>query len=348
MNNNCPPPVDVIPCQNQDHSRWDAFVEQCPSATFFHKVGWQEVLATTFGHRPYYFLAQRNGKICGVLPLFHVKSLLFGNALSSLPFLVYGGVAATDPEAEIALENKAQLLAQQLNVDHLEMRNIEPGNDNWLVKDLYYTFRKEISADPDANLMAIPRKQRAEVRRGIKKGLTSRIDSGVDLCYDLYAESVRNLGTPVFGRKLFHQIQKVFGEQCQSLIIEHEGKPVCSVLSYTFRDQVLPYYAGATPEVRRLGGFAFMYWDLMNRAAADGARLFDFGRSKKDAGSFKFKKYFGFEPEPLHYQYYLVKADGLPNVSPTNPKYRLFISLWKRLPLPISKVMGPWIARSLG
>jgi FemAB-related protein (PEP-CTERM system-associated) len=197
-------------------------------------------------------------------------------------------------------------------------------------------------------MAAIPRKQRAMVRKGIQAGLTSELDDGIDRFYRAYSESVRNLGTPVFGKRYFQILKEVFGADCEVLTITSGGGLVASVLSFYFRDEVLPYYGGGTDEARAVKGNDFMYWELMRRAAERGVKVFDYGRSKVGTGSYGFKKNWGFEPEPLHYEYHLVRADRVPDVNPLNPKYRLFIAAWKRLPLAVSRLIGPMIARSLG
>ncbi|HHI94744.1 MAG TPA: FemAB family PEP-CTERM system-associated protein [Gammaproteobacteria bacterium] len=338
--------------------RWDAFVEACPEATFFHRAGWKKAIEAGMGHRAHFLYAERNGAIEGVLPLGHVKSFLFGNALMSAPFCVYGGVAAHSDAARVALHKAAEELARRLGVDYLEMRNaqfarIEPPesqlpNEDWLEKELYVTFRKEIDADAEKNLLSIPRKQRAVVRKGIKAGLVSEIDTDIQRFYDAYAQSVRNLGTPVFPKKFFSVLRDVFGEHCEVLTVVKDGRLISSVMSFYFRDEVLPYYGGGTSEARAVKGNDFMYWELMRRAGERGIRVFDYGRSKMGTGSYSFKKNWGFEPEPLKYEYLLVKASEIPDVNPLNPKYQLFINAWKRLPLPVSKFVGPFISRNLG
>ncbi|MBF0454659.1 MAG: FemAB family PEP-CTERM system-associated protein [Magnetococcales bacterium] len=342
--------VRPLGSERQEEAAWDRFVVNCPEATFFHRVGWREVIQRSFGHRGHYLLAERQGEIVGVLPLVRQKSLLFGDALISTPFCVYGGVASREASARQALEQAASALAEEMGVAYLECRNHTTPTPQWLTKDLYYTFSKPISTDPQENLTAIPRKQRAEVRKGIKKGLMTEVDQDVaGVCYDLYAQSVRNLGTPVFSRNYFRLLKEVFGEDCEGVVVRDGGEVVSAVVSFYFRDEVLPYYGGGTPHARRMGGTPFMYWDLMRHASQErGVARFDFGRSKKGSGSFDFKKFYGFEPKPLPYQYHLVKEDGLPNISPDNPKYRLFIQAWKRLPLPVSRWLGPWLAKDLG
>lgn len=341
-------PVQIKTLTADAAARWDAFVAHAPGATFFHRAGWRDVLEQAFGHRAYFLYAEVNGAIVGVLPLGHIRSRLFGNALTSTPFCVYGGSVATGVGARAALEQAASDLAHRLGVDYLELRNREPSGSGRPVKDLYVTFRKAIDPDPEKNLLAIPRKQRAMVRKGIGAGLASEIDDGVDRFYPAYAASVHRLGTPVCARRYFETLRRIFAADCEVLTVLHAGRTVASVMNFYFRDEVLPYYGGGTYEARELAANDFMYWEVMRRAAERGVRLFDYGRSKQGTGSYSFKKNWGFEPQPLAYEYVLVKARQIPDVNPLNPKYRFFIDTWKRLPFGVTKTVGPWLARSLG
>ncbi len=340
--------LDVRRRTAADDAAWDRFVRSHPNGTFFHLSAWAGVIERSFGHRSHYLLAERDGVIAAVLPLVHQKSLLFGNALTSIPFGVYGGVIADNTQAARALVDAACALARDLGVDHLELRNRERSDLDWPTRDLYVTFRKSMAPTEEANLLAIPRKQRAVVRKGIEAGLKAEVDAGTGRLYAAYSESVRNLGTPVFGHGYFRELQRAFGADCEVLTVVHQGQPVSSVMSFYFRDEVLPYYGGGTAAARDCKANDFMYWELMRRACARGSRIFDYGRSKRGTGSFAFKEHWGFEPAPLHYQYYLVRARELPNLSPTNPRYQMFIRAWRRLPLPVSRAVGPFLARSLG
>jgi FemAB-related protein (PEP-CTERM system-associated) len=329
--------------------RWDAFVARCPAASFFHRAGWQRIIGSVFRHRTHFLYAERGDEIVGVLPLAQVKSLLFGNALVSLPFAVYGGVATLDEEAGAALEARAQQLAVQLGVDHLELRNVAPRHADWPTQDLYVTFRKEILPDVDANLQAIPRKQRAMVRKGIKNELRSVVDPTAERFFALYADNVHRHGTPPYSRRYFEALLREFGSDAEVLTVtDAGGKPLSSVLSFYFRDEVLPYYAGDDVAARDLAANDFKYWELMRRACERGLRLFDYGRSKKDTGPYAFKKNWGFEPQTLHYEYCLYNRDAVPQNNPLNPKYRLMIAAWQRLPLGVANALGPHIVRNLG
>jgi FemAB-related protein (PEP-CTERM system-associated) len=339
--------VGTLDAQAMD--RWDDYVQRAETATFFHRAGWKVVLERAFGHNTYFLYAQDEGVIVGILPLAQVKSALFGNTLSSLPFCVYGGIVADNEQVAQVLRQEACRLADTLQVGALEFRNRHASNAAWPVKELYYTFRKVIDPDDEVNLKAIPNRQRAMVRKGIQEGLLSEWDETTERLYGVYSESVRNLGTPVFSAKYLRILREEFGEDCSVLIITHDRQDVAAVMSFYFRDEVIPYYGGSTAAARTIKGVNhFMYWELMRHSADQGYRLFDFGRSKAGTGPYTFKKNFGFEPQALPYEYYLVTSDTMPDVNPLNPRYRLMINVWSKLPLPVANLIGPFLARSLG
>jgi FemAB-related protein (PEP-CTERM system-associated) len=329
--------------------RWETFVAVAPGATFFHRAGWQNLLRDVFRHRTCFLYAEQNGAVVGVLPLAQVNSRLFGNALVALPFAVYGGVVAAAPVVAAALEAEAERLARELGVAHLEYRNLDARHPDWPTQDLYVTFRKAILPDEEANLNAIPRKQRAMVRKGIKNGLRGEIDATAERFFALYADNVHRHGTPAMPKRYFEALLREFGKDCEVLtVVDAGGAPVSSVMSFYFRDEVLPYYAGDAESARTLAANDFKYWDLMRRACARGLKVFDYGRSKVGAGSYAFKKNWGFEPQPLHYEYRLYQRDSIPQNNPNNPKYKLMIATWRRLPLWVANRLGPLIVRNLG
>jgi FemAB-related protein (PEP-CTERM system-associated) len=340
--------VRVHEAEPRDYARWDAFVTACAEATFFHRSGWKTVIEEAFAHRTYFLYAEADGRIEGVLPLAEISSALFGHRLVSLPFCVYGGVAAQTRRAAVALDEAAQALADLRCVDLLEYRSIEARHAAWQHDDLYVTFRKPLHADDERNMLEIPRKQRAMVRKGIKAGLQAGLDVDTADFYRTYSDSVHRLGTPVFSRRYFRKLCEVFGQDCEILTVRSGRQAVSSVMSFYFRDEVLPYYGGGTAAGRELAANDFMYWEVMRRACARGAHVFDYGRSKQGTGSFAFKKNWGFEPKPLGYEYLLVRGRELPQHNPLNPKYRHFIRAWKRMPLALANAIGPHIVRGLG
>jgi FemAB-related protein (PEP-CTERM system-associated) len=344
-------PVVVRPLERAGEAAWDRFVAAMPAGTFFHRSGWKTVIETAFGHATHYSFVERDGVVTGVLPLVRVKTRLFGDTLISCPFCVYGGPLAADAESEAALVAHAEALLARTGARALEFRQLEPAAaaDGWIERpDLYVTFRKTIEGDHERNMKAIPRKQRGMVRKGIQNGLLSVANRDVGVLYRVYAESVRNLGTPVFARRYFRTLLEVFGEAADIVTIMDGAVPIASVLNFYFRDQVLPYYGGGTSAARARAGNDFLYWETMRLAADRGCRLFDFGRSKIGTGSFAFKHNWGFEAAKLHYRFRLKPGETIPEHNPLNPKYRMFIEAWKRLPLPVANVLGPFIVRGVG
>ncbi len=332
-----------------DRERWERFVFASPAATFFHRIGWRDVYENEFHHRTHYLLAERGDSIVGVLPLVQVKSLLFGHALVSLPFAVYGGVASTDSEAVSALHARAVAIGRELGADHLELRNTAAAEPDWPSQPLYVTFRRPLFATVEANMLAIPRKQRAMVRKGIQRGLSSTVSADCGGFFDLYADNLHRHGTPPHAKRYFAALQRAFGADCEVLtVLSAEGKAVSNVLSFYFRDEVLPYYAGDLSEARDLAANDFKYWELMRRACERRLGVFDFGRSKRDTGSFDFKKNWGFEALPLHYEYQLFRRATVPQNNPANPRYKRAIELWRRMPRGVVNAIGPALARHLG
>lgn len=336
-----------------DESRWDNFVRSTAGGTFYHLAGWRKIFEEQLGCQCHYLLCESGGEIQAVLPLAQVKSWLFGNALISLPFLVYGGPVSASREAAAAVVARACEVAQELGVDHLELRNLEAGETiadgpGWSRSDVHVTFRKEISADSDLNMKSIPRKQRAMIRKGLKAGLRYEIDDDAARLHPVLLECKRNLGTPFFGRRYLDAIKQTFGDNAEILTVLHDQQVVCSVMSFRFGDEILPYYGGGGDLARKYHGNDFMYWCVMERACETGIRQFDFGRSMAGSGAYRFKKHWGFEPEPMGYRNFLIRADSPPNLNAANPKFQLAIKAWKRLPLGLAGMLGPAIARRLG
>lgn len=320
-----------------------------PEGTFFHLAGWRRVIERAFRHATHYLVAERGGLVTGILPMTHVKSLLFGSSLISNAFSVCGGPIGTDAETVRALEAEAIQLMDALGVPVLEFRDFSARRSDWASKSgLYATFRRTLDPAVERNMNAIPRKQRAMVRKGMRYGLSSEIDEGVDRLHSVYAESVRNLGTPVFAKSYFRILREEFPTASDIVTVIYGKEPVASVLNFYFRDEVLPFYGGGSAAARDLAANDFMYWEVMRRACERGCRIFDFGRSKIGTGSFAFKCNWGFRPAPLTYQFRVVPGHSVPDLNPLNPKLAAFIAAWKRLPLPVATRLGPLIVRGIG
>jgi len=333
---------------------WDRFVLTHPAGTFFHLTPWAAVIRGAFRHPTHYVMAEQDGAVVGVLPLARMRTWLFGDVLSSTPFCVYGGSLAATPEAAAALEAHALVLQARLGAPALEFRRRDAPDPGWTPRPpLYFTFRKPIvfTGDDATDMQVnIPRKQRAEVRKAIEKfGLRSVSNSDTRMLHGLYAESVRNLGSPTFSHQYFKFLVEAFPDTHDVTTVIAKDTAVASVLNFYFRDEVLPYYGGGLAIARENRANEFMYWEVMRRGGRErGSTVFDFGRSKSGTGAYDYKRNWGFEPQELHYCYRLAEGAAMPNNNPNNPKYRFFISAWKRLPLPVAKVLGPPLVRGLG
>ena len=341
--------VTIRCARDEDASAWDAFVFAASDATFFHRFGWRGIFRDIFSLNPHYLIAESGGTVAGVLPLVHQKSLLFGNTLIAAPFCVEGGPVAIDTEIRALLDEAAISLMHALKAQSLEFRSRTASRMGWtVIRNLYATFARDLSSNDEENLRAISRKQRAVVRKTLEGGLSSHIDDNVDALFRIYSESVRNLGTPVFSKRYFATLRKTFGPDCDVVVVREGAEPLSAVMNFYFRDTVMPYYGGGRKAARRNGANDFLYWEVMRRAAGRGYRRFDFGRSKAGTGAFAFKKNWGFEPQWLEYEYYLPPGATLPDKNPNNPKYAGLIALWKRLPLPLANLIGPYLVRGLG
>ncbi|MDC8830323.1 FemAB family XrtA/PEP-CTERM system-associated protein [Alteromonas gilva] len=341
---------EIVKLESNRYQEWDQYVVSHDEGSFFHLSGWKTVIEETFKHQCHFLFARQHNDIIGILPLVEQKSRLFGHTLVSTPFCVYGGAIANSEAIRIALEDAALRLGQRLAVDYVELRYRKAvNNPNFTQFCHHSTFGLELATTPDDILASIKKKQRAVIRHSLKNDLSYRIDKDVDVAYQVYSESVRNLGTPVFDKKYFTNLSKAFADQLDVLTVTNaQNEPVSAVLSFYFKGEVLPYYGGGLHEARALKSNDFMYYQLMCHAQRSGCRRFDFGRSKDDSGSAKYKASYGITPEPLHYLRALVRATEQPNLSPNNPKYALFINGWKRLPLWLSRILGPYLSKYLG
>ncbi|MEQ1656019.1 MAG: FemAB family XrtA/PEP-CTERM system-associated protein [Nitrospira sp.] len=326
---------------------WDEFVRGAQGGSIFHTTKWKRVIERVFGFHSHYLAVSDGDRMVGCLPLFFVKNLIAGRALLSVPFGVEGGICASTDEASQLLFAEARTLADDLRADYVEFRHAHHSPLSLPLKELYVTFERELFPDLDKNMEAIPRKQRRMVRQGEKAGLRSTLEGieGLNGFYDIYAESVRNLGTPVFPYRYFEAVMEELAAEAKILTVWYEGIRVGAVLTFFYGDRVMPFYGGALKAYRAHAVNDFMYWALMRLGCERGYRLFDFGRSKVGTGAYDFKRHWGFEPRPLPYQYYLRQGASLPNVSPTNAKLKPFIEIWKRLPLGITNLVGPRIIK---
>lgn len=331
---------------------WDAFVADCPDATFFHRAGWRRVIAGSLGRPAHFLLARRGGEIAGVLPLVHMNSRLFGNRLVSTAFTTGGGVAAVDDEARAALDAAAIRLMNRVGAAYVEYRQPprpHAEGEGWSRRDgLHATFERPIGATDEAELKLYTGNKRRELKKALEGGLVDEADPHAGRFYPVFAETMRDLGTPVWGRRFFDALTTEFKGDCDCTVIGKDGRLVAAGLCFYFRDRMILHFLGNLPAARELGATNVLLWRLARRAAARGISVFDYGRSKVDSGNFAFKKNCGFTPRPIANEFFLPEGARPPELNPTNPRYGRFIEAWKRLPLAVANLVGPQLMRHIG
>ncbi|MXP25334.1 FemAB family PEP-CTERM system-associated protein [Altererythrobacter indicus] len=330
-----------------DIQQIEAFVAS-RGGELFHRPAWLVAVEEGTGQKARGLVLERDGAIAAWLPLSEIHSPIFGRMLASSGFAVGGGALGRDEDA-LLMCRAAEIHAQRLSCPTIELRGgTAPEDWDWRT-DSHCGFVRPLAADDDAELTSIPRKQRAEVRKGLKMELSVEIGAGPEdraAHYAVYAESVRNLGTPVFPRSLFAAMLERL--DADILTVRHEGVPVASVLSFYHDGAVMPYWGGGTFAARHLRANDRMYFELMCHARKRGCDRFDFGRSKTESGPYFFKKNWGFEPQPLAYASWTAPGESKRDADPTSASHAAQIALWKKLPLPIANRLGPWIAKGLG
>jgi len=332
-----------------DPGAWDAFVARTPGGTFFHQIGWKDVLEQVFGYTAHYLIARRGPAIAGVLPLFELHAPLMERCLLSLPFAVDGGVCTADADAQSALEDAALALARQCGARYVELRDGRTAPGFHVREGRYSRFRRPLQSDDAAELAALPRKRRYMIRLGVRNGLTAdTAHADPALFHDLYAHTARRFGTPVFPARFFGALLERFPRDIAMLTVRHNGVPAAAALMLLFGDIACPYYVGSRRDLFRYAVNDFLYWELMRYARQRGARVFDFGRSKVGTGAYQFKCLWGFHPEPLCYRVHALGADAAPERSSGDANLRRLQSIWQHLPLPLTKALGPFLVSRYG
>lgn len=342
--------INAVDCSDVTQAeRIETFVRET-GGMLFHRPAWLRAVEAGCSHRAIGLIAEKMGAIVGWLPLSEVHSHLFGRALVSSGFGVGGGVLSEDDNVALALAEASTELARRNACASVELRGglIPQG---WQVQsESHANFAADLAEDDETQLLAIPRKQRAEVRKSLKGELTVTVGtSEIERAdhYAIYAESVRNLGTPVFPRALFDAMLDTFGEEADILTVRQDGAPISSVLSFYHGGTVMPFWGGGMFAARALRANERMYYELMLHARRRGMTRFDFGRSKTGSGPYAYKKNWGFESEPMVYGTWSADPSQARNIDPTDATYAKKIELWKKLPLGIANRVGPLIARGL-
>ncbi len=331
-------------------SAWDAYVDSHEQASVYHLSAWRKVLREVFNSRCHYLTAvSDDGGVSGVLPLVHFESRLFGNFLVSMPYFNHGGVLSSNLEAEEALLKHAIDLGRSLGVAHIELREFHARNNGWQYKDEKVSMLLDLPEDPDVLWKSIGAKRRSQIKRPEREGASVQV-GGLDLLDDFYAvfsRNMRDLGTPVYAKKLFKNILEEFPKHTFIAVIYLNDLPVAAAFLVGYKQIIEIPWASSIREFNRLGINMKLYWEVLKHSIRQGYKIFDFGRSTMDGPTYKFKKQWGAEPRQCYWNYWLAEGGELPQLNPQNPKYKIAIEGWKRLPLTVANILGPHIVRHL-
>jgi FemAB-related protein (PEP-CTERM system-associated) len=339
-------PVVAAVSAAADAVEWNRYVAGHPRATGYHDWAWREVLSGALGHESIYLVARRGSRIAGVLPLVYIRSLVFGRSMTSLPFLNYGGVLADDASAAASLVAAAADAAERRKCGHVERRHLERQFTDLPVKQHKVTMKLPLESGMWERL---DRKVRNQIRKAQKSALVSEAGGPERLgdFYQVFARNMRDLGTPVYGRRFFDAVLRTFGDRTRVHVVKREGTAIAAGITFRTGTGVEVPWASSIRDFNALCPNHLLYWGILEQAVADGCTVLDFGRSTPNEGTFKFKEQWGARPVALHWEYRLLGGAAMPNTSPTNARYRAAIAAWKKLPLALATSLGPALSHGI-
>ena len=329
---------------------WDKYVESHPNSSLYHMSAWADLITQVFGHKTFYCAALNHlGEITGVLPLVQLKSRLFGNYMVSMPFFNMGGVLADDEQTKSALLDNAIEIAKQQGADHIEFREMASLGGDWQCKQDKVLMHLSLPETPEELFKAIGSKRRAQIKRPDRDNIVI-LQGGaeyVDDFYDVFARNMRDLGTPVYSRQLFSQIVTAMPENAHIIVIKKDGKTVAGAFLLGYKTCLEIPWASSLREYNRIGVNMRLYWEVLKYAIEQKYKVFDFGRSTIDAGTYRFKKQWGAKPVQCYWHYWVKNNGTMPQLNPDNPRYQLAIKVWQKLPVMLTKIIGPGIVKNL-
>ena len=336
--------------QDEDEPSWNGYVNESSSSECYHQVGWKDVIERSFGHKTFYLMAEsREGKVNGLLPLVHIKSVLFGNYMASMPYFNYGGVCADDEETRNQLLGEAVRIASKEGAEHLELRHTVNLEGELQVKTSKVSMHLSLPSTSEELWKSLSSKLRSQVKRPEKEKMYVQIGREDELgsFYNVFCQNMRDLGTPVYPVRFFRNILDRFPQSTWIASVYKDSKPVASGFLVGFKNRMEIPWASALREFNRISVNMLLYWEVLKYSIEQGYEQFDFGRSTPGEGTYRFKKQWGAKPHQLYWNYWLKNGGPLPEGNPHNPKNKLAITLWRKLPLSVTKMIGPLIAKNL-
>ena len=343
------PGLEVRELTPADTPLWERYVAESPKATFYHRIEWKKIIEKSFAHRTYYLMAFEGGGVVGILPIVHIRSLLFGSIFCSMPFLNFAGVCGDREDVERALITHAQLILRRSNGDYLELRHLEKSPLDILAKSHKVSMTLELDPDPEVLWKRFSSKHRTTIRRAAKNGL--RIKKGnTDLVGEFYEVMCRgwsDLGTPLYNISFFCNILEAMGDSIEIYIVTYQERAIAAAFNGLFKGTVEGMWLSSLPEYSRLQPGYFLYWEMIRQACDAGFKEYHLGRSSVESGGEIFKKKWNAVPKQLYWEYILNRSTEVPELNVQNPRYQMAIRLWRRLPIPVTKVLGPVLAKNI-
>jgi len=335
---------------DSDEGNWDSFVEATEEGTFYHRFRWKKIIANSFGHASYYLAAiDEEGTWQGVLPLIHMRSRLFGNFLVSMPFVNYGGVLCNNQVAVRVLLSEAEQLRMALKATHVELRHLGNGLDALPTNKHKVTMVLDLLTDDERQWQVFNAKLRNQIRKAQKSRLKFVVGhlNLLDGFYEVFARNMRDLGTPIYAKHFFHNILEAFAESSRIFAVYHDEEMIAAGIGFWFKSTLEVPWASSVSDYKALCPNNMLYWEAIRFAIAKGFNKLDFGRSTPHEGTYNFKKQWGAVPVQLYWQYLLDEGCEMPHLSPSNPKYQAAIRVWQKLPIPLTKLLGPLIVQNI-
>ena len=333
---------------DEQKGAWQQFVDTRSACGLYHHAAWRDVIAGSYGHRAPYLVARRDGAIVGVLPLVLTTSRLFGNSLTSLPFLDFAGIVADDDESRAVLLDGAQALGRELGVDYVELRQLEPVDAALATSTHKVLMTMPLAATEDAMWRALPSERRNRVRRATKTGLSVDVAGPGELpvFYDIWTRNMRDLGSPPHGRRFFEYVLRAFPDQHALLLAKFEGRSIGAALALFFKDTIAVPWVSSLRESFHLYPNNILYWEAIRLAIGRGLTTFDFGRSTRDSGTYEFKSRWGAKPTPLYWHFCPVRGKAVAPAA-EDTKLRLAVGIWKRMPVSLTRIIGPALRKNI-
>jgi FemAB-related protein (PEP-CTERM system-associated) len=341
--------LEILHCSGKQRGLWDGFLDNQATSSFYHLFDWKEIAESCLGHKTFYLAALDQGSCTGVLPLVYINSLIFGKILCSMPFLNYGGICASDPRVEAALLKEAKSLVDRNKMAYLELRNIKKLSESLPTSAQKVSMTLKLQPDPDLVWDSFKSKQRTTIRRTYKNDLHTH-NGGIEMLDDFYtilAKSWRNLGTPIYKKSFFATILTTFAEKTRIFTVFHKDRPVATAFNGYYKGVIEGMWMGTDTNYKHLQPNYMLYWEMIKHGCENGCRHFHFGRSSIDSGGEFFKKKWNAEAQQLYWQYHLGTKETMPQLNVRNPRYRYAISLWRKLPVELTTLLGPPLARNI-